>query len=420
MSRFIGFTLVAALVTGLASAQSLVFLSTQATPIEEAQAMRQILAEFPHPVDFISQDGGPFNDRIAAENQAGRGTVGVIGTLHGDYPPFLQLGALQPLDDMAAELAGRGFQQVFMETGRLGTDSQYYLPWMQATYIMAAHKQALPYLPEGVDLNALTYAQLAEWAANVHEATGDRLLGFPGGGLMHRFFQGYLYPSFTGAVVTEFRSAAAEAMWADFRDLWQHVNPRSSTYAFMQEPLLAGEVWIAFDHTARLLDALTQRPDDFVTFPAPTGPEGLGFMPVLAALGVPTHSPDAALARELISYLTSPEVQVSVLRATGFFPVVDAEFPADLPTGIRLAGEAIARQAGSPNALLSHLPVGLGAQGGEFNKVYNDTFARIVLRGEDIRTVLDQEAMNLQAVMDLSGAACWAPDPPSAGTCQVR
>jgi len=420
MSRFSWFALVAALFAGLASAQSLVFLSTQATPIEEAQAMRQILAGFTHPVEFISQDGGPFNDRITAETRAGRGTVGVIGTLHGDYPPFLQLGALQPLDDLAAELAGRGFQQVFMETGRLGTDTQYYLPWMQATYIMAAHKQALPYLPAGVDLNALTYAQLAEWAANVHEATGDRLLGFPGGGLMHRFFQGYLYPSFTGAVVTEFRSAAAETMWAEFRDLWQHVNPRSSTYAFMQEPLLAGEVWIAFDHTARLLDALTQRPDDFVTFPAPTGPEGLGFMPVLAALGVPTYSPDAALARQLISYLTSPEVQVSVLRVTGFFPVVHAELPSDLPPGIRLAGEAIAHQAGSPNALLSLLPVGLGAQGGEFNKVFNDTFARIVLRGEDIRAVLDQEARNLQAVMDLSGAPCWAPDPPSAGTCQVR
>lgn len=420
MMRMKWIVLVGALIAGLASAQSLVFLSTQATPIEEAQAIRQILAGFAHPVEFISQDGGPFIDRIEAETRAGRGTVGVIGALHGDFGRFLGIGALQPLDDLAAELAGRGFQQVFMETGLLGTEMQYYIPWMQATYIMAAHKQALPYLPDGVDLNALTYGQLAEWAANVHEATGDRLLGFPGGGLMHRFFQGYLYPSFTGGVVTEFRSAAAEAMWAEFRDLWQHVNPRSSTYAFMQEPLLAGEVWIAFDHTARLLDALTQRPDDFVTFPAPTGPEGLGFMPVLAALGVPTYSPDADRAREVIAYLTQSEVQVSVLRATGFFPVVEADFPDDLPAGIRLAGEAIANQAGSPNALLSHLPVGLGAQGGEFNKIYSDTFARIVLRGEDIRSVLEQEAVNLQAIMDLSGAACWAPDPPSAGTCQVR
>jgi hypothetical protein len=36
----------------------------------------------------------------------------------------------------------------------------------------------------------------------------------------------------------------------------------------------------------------------------------------------------------------------------------------------------------------------------------------IVIRGEDIRTVLDQEAQNLQRIMDQAGAACWPPDPP--------
>jgi multiple sugar transport system substrate-binding protein len=414
--------LVATLVVGIASAQGIVFLSTQLTPIQEQEAMRQeILRNFPHPVEFITDEAGPFVDRVQAETQAGRGTVSVLGTLHGDYPMFVAEGAVQPLDDLAAELADRGFQQVFMDLGRLGTDTQYYIPWMQATYIMTAHRQALEYLPEGVDLDALSYAQLAEWAANVHEATGERLLGFPGGGLMHRFFQGYLYPSYTGGLVTEFRSDAAETMWEEFRDLWQYVSPRSTTYAFMQEPLLAGEVWIAFDHTARLLDALNQSPDDFVTFPAPAGPEGRGFMPVLAGLAIPAHSPDPEIARELIDYLTRPEVQVSLLEAgIGFFPVVEAELPPDLPAGIRLAGSAINAQSGSPDALPSLLPVGLGALGGEFNKVFQDTFTRIVVRGEDIRIVLDQEAQNLQAVMDQSGAACWPPDPPSTGACQVR
>jgi multiple sugar transport system substrate-binding protein len=422
MIRIVGSIVAAALLVGVAAAQSLVFLSTQLSPIQEQQAMRQdILAGFGHSVEFITDEAGPFMDRIRAETQSGRGTVSLVGTLHGDFPNFLQMNAVQGLDDLAAQLADRGFQQVFMDLGRLGTDTQYYIPWMQATYIMAANREALQYLPDGVDLQALSYDELAQWAAAVHEATGDRLLGFPGGGLMHRFFQGYLYPSYTGSVVTEFRSEAAEAMWADFRDLWAHVNPRSTTYSHMQEPLLAGEVWIAFDHTARLLDALTQRPDDFVTFPAPAGPVARGFMPVLASLGVPTTAPDPEAAKELIAYLTQPEVQVSLLQAgIGFFPVVAAELPDDLPAGVRLAGAAISRQSGSPDALASLLPVGLGALGGEFNKVYVDTFTRIIVRGENIRTVLDQEARNLQSVMDQSGAPCWPPDAPSTGACQVR
>ena len=75
-------------------------------------------------------------------------------------------------------------------------------------------------------------------------------------------------------------------MWTDFAALWKHVNPNSTNYNFMQEPLLSGDVWIAFDHVARLLDALRKQPNDFVAFPAPAGPKGRSFMPVLVGLAV--------------------------------------------------------------------------------------------------------------------------------------
>jgi multiple sugar transport system substrate-binding protein len=34
--------------------------------------------------------------------------------------------------------------------------------------------------------------------------------------------------------------------------------------------------------------------------------------------------------------------------------------------------------------------------------------------------VLDEEAANLQALMNETGAPCWAPDPVSDGPCQVK
>jgi len=43
-------------------------------------------------------------------------------------------------------------------------------------------------------------------------------------------------------------------------------------------------VWIAWDHIARVKDALTTQPDQFVAFPAPAGPKGRGYMPVIAGL----------------------------------------------------------------------------------------------------------------------------------------
>lgn len=409
---------------GLALGQgSVVFLSTQLRPLEEAQKMRQvILRDFPGRVEFIPEDTGPFTDRVLAEARAGRVTVSLLGGLHGDFPPFLSAGALDPLDEALASLRDRRFPQTFLALAKLGTGNTYYIPWMQATYIMVARREALGYLPPRADLNALTYSQLREWAANIQQATGRRLLGFPAGprGLIHRFFQGYLYPSYTGSTVVRYRSPEAEGMWREFRELWRQVNPQSTAYDFMQEPLLAGEVWIAWDHTARLLDALRQRPQDFVAFPAPIGPKGRGFMPVLAGLAVPKGAPNRAGALGLIEYLTRPVVQITTLREVGFFPVVEVRLPADLPQGTRMAAEAIARQGSGRAALPSLLPVGLGAKSGEFNKVYMDTFARIVLRNEDIRRVLDQEAANLRRVMQETGAPCWAPDPPSAGACPVE
>jgi hypothetical protein len=94
---------------------------------------------------------------------------------------------------------------------------------------------------------------------------------------MHRFFEGFLYPSYTGGVVVPFRWEGTDKMWTQFASLWKRVNPNSASYNFMQEPLLSGDVWIAFDHIARVLDALRQKPEQFVAygdlrFPAPSLP----------------------------------------------------------------------------------------------------------------------------------------------------
>ena len=309
-----------------------------------------------------------------------------------------------------------------MELGKLGTSEQKYLPWMQATYVMAASRQALDYLPEGADLNALTYDQLIQWARNLAEQTGSPKFGFPAGpqGLKHRFFQGFLLPSYTGSTVTEFRSAGAEEAWGKFRELWQYTNPASTNYGFMQEPLLSGDVWLAFDHIARLAEAFNQRPDDFVAFPAPAGPMGRGFMPVLAGVAIPVTAPDIDASKQLVSYMLQPETQVATLLATNFFPVTDAALPADLPPAARALGPAVTRMTSASDALPALLPVGLGDLGGQFNQVYTDTFERIALGNQDIRQVLDSQAETLRSIMQQANAPCWLPDEPSDGPCPVN
>jgi multiple sugar transport system substrate-binding protein len=407
-----------ALVLAAPAQAQVLFWSTQAAPVEETQRMReQVLSGFEGGVDFQASDPGPFITRLSAEIEAGSGQIGVIGALHGDLSTYAD--NLVDLSDV--DLTGIMVSDAFMDLGKLGTDEQKYLPWMQANYVMAANKQALEYLPEGADINALTYDELVAWAKTLAEETGSPKFGFPAGpqGLKHRFFQGFLLPSYAGSTVTKFASAEAEAGWTMFKDLWQYTNPASTNYGFMQEPLLAGDVWVAFDHIARLADAFNQRPDDFVAFPAPSGPMGRGFMPVLAGVAVPSSAPDMEASKALVTYMMQPETQVATLLATSFYPVTDAPLPADLPASARALGPAITAMTTSEDALPALLPVGLGDLGGQFNQVYIDAFERIVLGNQPIPDVLAEQAGTLRSLMEQANAPCWLPDAASEGPCPV-
>lgn len=399
-----------------------VFISSQLNPTEEQETMRNvILADFAGTVDYIGAEPGPFNDQIGAQETAGEGEISLIGGLDGEFSAFNAQGFLTDLSDVADELADLGINENYLELGRLGTDQQLYIPWMQATYIMVARNEALEHLPDGADINALTWEQLTEWGANMNEATGQRLLGFPAGedGLWHRWFQGFGYPSYTGGVNTTFTSDGAVEMWNWLSDTWQYVNPQSTTYGFMQEPLQAGEVWVAWDHVARLINALESDPENFTAFPVPAGPEGRAFMPVIAGLGIPTTAANPDGAKELIKYLLQPETQATTLREVSFFPVIEADLPGDLSPGLQAQADAVAAQLGADDALPALLPIGLGDQGGAYNQVFRDAFQQIVLDGQDPATALEALLPNLQAVFDASGAACWSPDPPSDGPCQA-
>jgi multiple sugar transport system substrate-binding protein len=237
---------------------------------------------------------------------------------------------------------------------------------------------------------------------------------------MSRFFQGYFYPSFTGGVVRPFQSADAAAGWEKLKELWTVVNPNSTNYDFMQEPLLAGEVMVAWDHVARLKEAISSDPDQYVVFPAPAGPKGRGYMPVVAGLAIPKGAPDKAGAIAVIEHLTTPETQLLTAQKVGFFPTIDAKLPSDIDPGVGLLAAAVNATQTSPDALISLLPVGLGDKGGEFNKVYMDSFQRIVLQNEAVGDVLKEEAATLAKLMSDTKAPCWAPDAKSDGACPVE
>jgi multiple sugar transport system substrate-binding protein len=401
----------------------LTFISTQFVPVEEAERFRKILgsAYKDAKVNFTPADAGQVITQVTSQVQAKQVKINVVGGLHGD---FATLGPdlLEDVSGLAGELSGAGYTEEFTTLSKLGTDKTYYIPWAQATYVLAVHKDALAWLPSGANVDNLTYEQYLDWAKAARQANGGKaVFGLPGGarGLLHRFLQGYLYPAFTGGQVTTFRSADAVTAWQYLRELWANCVAASANYEFMQEPLAAGEVKVAWDHVARLVQAPTDQPDRWVMAPAPKGPKGRAYMAILTGVGIPKGAPEQDKAKALIKALSKPETQVEVLRQNAFFPTVKADIPTDLPPAIKLEAEAVRKTQDSPDALLALPPVGLGAKEGQVTKVYRDAFTAIVLQKKDIQQTLDAQAPVLQKLIDDAKAPCWAPDPKSDGPCKV-
>jgi multiple sugar transport system substrate-binding protein len=119
--------------------------------------------------------------------------------------------------------------------------------------------------------------------------------------------------------------------------------------------------------------------------------KGRGYVPVLAGLAVLKGAPEVSAAKALIDYLTRPQTQIATARSVGFFPVVKAELPPDLEPGLKMAATAIEKMQSAKDAVPALLPIGLGQRGGEFDKVFMDTFQLVVLRGQNPRAVLDRE-----------------------------
>jgi len=408
-----------------AAGKPFVFASTQFTPVEEQERMRtKILAGFnAAQVDFITEAENDSISRITAEAKVGgQGQVGLLGYENGQFGTLATAGYLSDISSLLGKYTDRKIPQDMVTLGKLGTSTQLYIPWMQATYFLAINKKALPYKPDGVDENALTYDQLIAWGKNIKDKTGLARIGLPAGpnSLLHRLLQGFLYPSYTGGLVTTYKSADAVTMWGKVKELWAVSHPQSTTYAFMQEPLQSEEVWIGFDHVARLINVLKAKPNDFIAVPAPAGPKGRYYMSVVVGLAIPKTTPNRAGAEALIDYLLKPDTQVTTLRENSFFPVVDVKLPSDLDKGLQLEANAVAKQATAKDAKVVPLPVGLGAKGGDFNKALVDTFQRIVIKGENIQTVLNEQGVLLQKAVSDANAPCWGPDGTSSGPCQVK
>ncbi|MDN4612001.1 ABC transporter substrate-binding protein [Arthrobacter burdickii] len=397
------------------------FLSTQFTPVEEKQRYEGVLKKtLSVPVAYNSVDPGVFTSTVQTQTEAGSVKTALLGGLHGELAPLAD--SLEDVDQILRDLSGSGFTQDILDLTKVGGTTSKYVPWMQATYVVAVNKKALEWLPSGVDVNDLTYEGFLAWAQAAKTGAGRPVFGMPAGpkGLHHRFYQGFLLPSFTGGQITTFRNQDAVMAWEYMKDLWDATAPASTNFDAMQEPLARGEVLVAWDHVARLIGAPADNPDEWLMVPAPRGPKGRGYMLIVAGVALPKNGLERERAEQAIRGLAEPTTQIETLRSNAFFPVVQTELPTDLAGAIALEAAAVRLQQRSADALLALPPVGLGPKEGEVSQIFKNCFQEICLNGSAVQSTLDDQASQLNTILQELNVPCWAPDPVSPGEkCEV-
>ena len=111
-------------------------------------------------------------DRATVQQGTNHVSTDIICAHNGKMPDWLDAGWVEDLTPLVKSWTDRHFSPTFnSDTNRDG--KQYFLPVGADVYLLLANNKALPYLPAGTDIDAITWEQYAQWAVNIAEGEGE-------------------------------------------------------------------------------------------------------------------------------------------------------------------------------------------------------------------------------------------------------
>ena len=369
--------------------QTLVFSSRLFSPPREQEYfINEVIKPFEEEhgvtVNFQIIDDQTLLDRAKVQQETGHVTTDIVVAHNSRMPEWIEAGWVEDLTDLVASWDDRTFMDAFSaDTNSDG--SQYFLPVGADVYLLLANNKALPYLPEGADLDALTWEQYAEWAVNIAEGEGEGkvcITGIPMKSWIYMFGgTGLSY----GAGFPDANSEGAAAAWK----VWETIGkadgfvPTVMNVESCVDPMMREESWLTVFHNARAGQVFASNETQFTLAPAPIGPEGIGTIAGVSGYGIMKGSANYDLAVQFLEYLTRPEVQVDIAKGTGgFIPPVQEAID-------YLGNEAIDEVINKAvlvldQGVVSGVPAGNYQDWGAVKQCLDDVFEDTILPGEDV------------------------------------
>ncbi len=350
-------------------------------------------------VNFQILDDDKILERAEIQQLTDHVTTDIICAHNGKMPDWLDAGYVEDLTEYVDSWTDRHFSPAFeSDTNRDG--HQYFLPVGADVYLLLANNNALPYLPAGADIDAMTWELYAEWANAIAEGEGEGkvcITGIPMKSWIYMF--GGTALSY-GAGFPDINSDAAKEAWAIWASMKDAFVPTVMNIDSCVDPMMREESWLTVFHNARAGQVYESNETQFTLAPAPSGPVGTGTIAGVSGYAIMKGAPNYDLAVEFLEYLTRPDIQVSIAKGTGGFipPVQEA---------IDYVGEEAIDEVISKavlvleNGIVSGVPAYLYQDWGAVKQIFDDVFEDMVLNGDGTvdDALLDAAAVELDALL---------------------
>ena len=362
-------------------AEQLFFINEIIKPFEDEHGVS---------VNFSIIDDATLLQQAEVQQSTNHVTTDIVVSHNGSMPQWLDNGWVEDLTEVVAGWTDRTFSEAFVtDTNRDG--KQYFLPVGADVYLLLANNKALPYLPDGVDLDAITWDQYAAWAVAVAEGEGEGkvcITGIPSKSWVYMFGgTGLSY----GAGFPDANSEGAMDAWK----VWETIGkgggfvPTVLNVDSCVDPMMREESWLTVFHNARAGQVYASNETAFTLAPAPSGPTGIGSIAGVSGYAVMKGSANYDLAIAFLEYLTRPEIQVKLAKGTGGFipPVEEArDYIGDEAIDEVINKAVLVLEKGVVSGVPGYLYQDWGAVKDCFDSIFEET----ILPGGDVtQDVLD-------------------------------
>jgi multiple sugar transport system substrate-binding protein len=369
--------------------QTLVFSSRLFSPPREQEYfINEVIKPFEKEhgvtVNFQILDDDTLFERAGIQQDTDHVTTDIICAHNGKMPDWLDAGWVEDLTPYVESWTDRHFSPTFeSDTNRDG--KQYFLPVGADVYLLLANNKTLPYLPEGADLDALTWEQYAQWAVNIAEGEGEGkvcITGIPMKSWIYMFGGSALS---YGAGFPDANSAEAMEAWK----IWETIGkaggfvPTVMNIDSCVDPMMREESWLTVFHNARAGQVYASNETQFTLAPAPIGSEGIGTIAGVSGYAIMKGAPHHDLAVMFLEYVTRPDIQVKIAKGTGGFipPVQEAlDYMGDEAIDEVISKAVLVLEQG----IASGVPGYLYQDWGAVKQCFDDVFEDTILPGNDV------------------------------------